>query len=760
MEPNNKRPKKTPAKKTSSKAPAKKRTSTNGGAAAKAEKMPLKQRLSTPEGRKEVLKTCGWWLGMLICVGVIVASILGVILSIYLVNATENDDMMLNLNDIKLSFTTILYAQDEETGDWVEYQRLGSQEGGESRVWVDLGDMNEYLPQAFIAVEDKTFKTHSGVNWKRSFSALINSVTTKIGLPLYSSLQGASTITQQLIKNLTGDEEQDAMRKFREMYRALVLEKKYSKDLILEAYLNVLRLTGQIAGVQAGANTYFGVDVADLTIAQCASIAAITKNPYAYNPYTFPEEHVNRRNHIIELMYEQKMITAEQRDEAQAAPLGLAQSSSSSSSGSRNTWFTDTVIEEVITDLQAEYGYTRAEATSLLYNGGLRIYTTVVPSLQAAMDEVMSDGSLFTGHIHTYTGTVDGQTVTFEEDAQAAMISIKYDGGIAAVAGGAGEKEVDRGLNRAFAPRQTGSSMKPIAAYVLGIEYELITMTSSLVDSPFKEIKDEITGEMKDWPRNYVGEGVYENIGILVNSAIARSLNTIAVKVGNLVGINAMYDFLEGTLGISTLQNADKDLAPLVLGALTEGISPAEMAGAYMMFGNGGVHYEVHSYTTVENASGEVILDNNVTRTQAISEETAYIMLQNLMGVLQPGGTGSGLATNRMASAGKTGTTSDNKDHWFVGLTPYYVTATWWGFDHPDSLVKFSFASHPPTTAWRKVMNTAQAELEWKAFPTSKTVVEMTYCKQSGDIANGACPEQATAYYKPDRIPGQCVEHG
>ncbi|MDL2215772.1 penicillin-binding protein [Ruminococcaceae bacterium OttesenSCG-928-N02] len=722
----------------------------------------MKQRLSTPEGRKEVLKSIGFWLGIMVCVGVMVMSVFGVGLTIYLVRVTENDDMMLNLSDIKLSFTTILYAQDEQTGEWVEYQRLGSQEGGESRVWVDLGDMNEYLPQAFIAVEDQTFYEHDGVNWKRSFSALLNSITTRLGMPLYSSMQGASTITQQLIKNLTGDEEQDAMRKFREMYRAIVLENQYSKDLILEAYLNVLRLTGQIAGVQAGANTYFGVDVLDLSIAQCASLAAITKNPYAYNPYTFPEEHLTRRDYIIGLMYNQGMITLEQRDEARAEPLGLVESTNTGGTGSRNTWFTDTVIEEVVTDLMAEYNYTRAEATSLLYNGGLRIYTTVVPSLQTAMEEVMEEATMFSGHSHTYTVIVDGETVEREEGAQAAMISLTYDGGVAAVAGGIGPKEVDRGLNRAYVPRQTGSSMKPIAAYVLGIEYEYITMSSTFVDSPLMQIRDDKTGQLRDWPANYSQH--YEEIDILVNSAIARSLNTIAVKVGNLVGSSTMYDFLEGTLGITSLVESgptnDKDLAPLVLGALTEGISPAEMAGAYLMFGNGGIHYAIHSYTTVENASGEVILDKTVTRTQAISEETAAIMLKMLQGVLQGGGTGSGLAPRYMAAAGKTGTTSDNKDHWFVGLTPYYVTATWWGFDHPDFLTKFSFATHPPTTAWRAVMNAAQENLEWRAFPVCRSLVELAYCADSGDLAGGACPTHVTGYYRPNKVPGSCILHG
>ncbi len=728
----------------------------------KKDKVPFTKQMSTKEGRSAFFKKALNIIGILFCVGVICGSILAVVIVSYLVKVTANDDRTLNLNEIKLSYTTILYAQEEESGEWVEYQRLGSQEGGENRVWVDLGDMNEYLPLAFIAVEDKTFYDHGGVNWYRSFAALANDILMKLNLPsLFSSRQGASTITQQLIKNLTGDEQQDGMRKLREMYRAMVLEKQYSKDFILEAYLNVLRLTGQIAGVQSGAYNYFGVDVKDLTIAQCASIAAITKNPYAYNPYTFPEDHIERRDYVLWCMFDQGIITEEQYNDALAEELNL-QETTITNTGSRNTWFTDTVIEEVITDLVAQHGYTRAEATTLLYNGGLRIYTTLVPSLQNAMEEVMTEATMFADRTHTYTATVNGASVEIEEEAQACMVSLTYNGGIAAIVGGIGEKEVDRGLNRALVPRQTGSSMKPIAAYVLGIEYQYITMSSAIMDSPLKQIRDEQTGILKDWPQNY--SRTYEEKEVLVSAAIARSLNTIAVKVGQMVGVGTMYDFLEGTLGITSLvpsgaQN-DKDLAPLVLGALTQGISPLEMAGAYMMFGNGGVHYTPHSYTTVENAQGDVILEKNVTRIQAISEETAAIMLRMLTAVLQPGGTGGGLATNNMASAGKTGTTSDNKDHWFVGLTPYYVTATWWGFDHPDVLTKFTYATHPPTTAWRAVMNAAQKDLPWKAFPVCKTLTELTICAESGDLANGACPETRTGYYKQDRVPGSCTLHG
>lgn len=696
-------------------------------------------------------------LGVIVCICVIIGSILAVIISVYLVNATKNDEALLNLNNIKLSFTTILYAKDED-GQYVEYQRLN---GEEHRIWVNLQDMTPYLPQAFIAVEDNTFYKHHGVNWKRSVAAALNEGLGMVGLNLFSNRQGGSTITQQLVKNLTGDEKQDAMRKVREMFRAMVLEKQYSKDLILEAYLNTLRLTGKNAGVESGANVYFGKSVSELSLAECASLAAITKNPSQYNPFTNPEEHLSRRNYILDLMLKQKMISQEEHDAAQAEPLNLADSSASGGTIGTNSYFTDKVINDVITDLISEKGYTKQEATNYLYNGGLRIYTTVVPKLQAAMENEMENGTAFPDRTHMVdvldeNGNKTGQQT--EEHAQAAMISLTYDGGIAACVGGLGEKSGDRILNRATdSVRQVGSAMKPIAAYCLGIDYNYITYSSALLDSPI-QIRDPDTGQMVDWPQNY--NKIWSNTDILVTDAIARSLNTIAVKVGQMVGTRVMYDFVKDTLHVTSLdEKKDVDLSPMVLGGMTHGISPLEMAAAYMMFGNEGKYSTVHSYTSVEDTNGNVVLEKTVTTTQAISPEAATIMNHLLERVLQPGGTGNGLAPNRMSAVGKTGTTSDNKDHWFVGLTPYYVTATWWGYDTPDELIKFSYSTHPPTTAWRNVMNVAQATLPWKGFEYSENVEKLTYCKVSGDLAGPNCTETAEGYYKPEKKPGTCILH-
>ena len=700
-------------------------------------------------------------LTALFCVGVMVMSIVGVAAAAYLIDATKDDDALLNLNNIKLSFTTIIY---DRYGN--EYQRLT---GEEHRIWVNLNDMNPMLPLAFLAVEDDIFEKHSGVNWKRTIGATLNYALDKVGLGFWDTQQGGSTITQQLIKNLTMDDDQDALRKLREIYRALVLEKQYSKEMIMEAYLNTLRLTGQNAGVESGANIYFGKHVDELTLAECASLAAITRNPTAYNPFTNPEAHTARRDYILLLMHEQGYITKEEMEEAIAEPLNLSDGTSSiSQRGELNSYFTDAVIEEVITDLMAAYDMTRAEATDLLYNGGLRINSTVEPTLQAAMEaELIGNvNNAFPQNVSHMVEQRDenGNLVEVEEFPQAAMISLSYDGGIAACVGGLGEKPGDRVFNRAIdAVRPNGSTMKPIGAYALGIDYGFITYSSAFMDSPFQQIRDPQTGVIRDWPRNYSGQ--YAETEVLVYDAIARSLNTIAVKAGDQVGPRAIFDFLEGTLHVDSLVSSgpvnDMDLGPLVLGSLTEGISPAQLAGCYMMFGNGGQFSTIHSYTTVLDSNDNIILEKRIVTTQAISPETAYIMNRALYNVLH-GGTANGLYSRTGPSVGKTGTTSDNKDHWFIGLTPLYVTATWWGYDTQDALT-VNYNSHPPTTAWRNVMDAAQADLtaeEIGNFPTCSTVQRLTFCATSGDLAGPACPEQREGYYAPIRTPGTCIWHG
>lgn len=678
-----------------------------------------------------------------------VASVAAVILSVYLVRVTADDDKFLNLNDTKLSFTSVVYYQDKETGEYKEYQRL---DGEENRVWVDLDDIPLHVQNAFIAVEDKDFYKHHGVNLVRTVAAMINEYTP---IKLFSSKTGASTITQQLVKNLSNDKAgsgiEGALRKIREIFRAFVLEKQYSKEEILEAYLNTLRLSSKWAGVQAGANNYFGKDIRDLTIAEGALLAGITKNPSAYNPYTHLEESVGRRDDILYFMHQQGLITTEEYEAALEEEVVLDDTIHANSNV--NSYFTDMIIDQVIDDMVEQLGYTESDATYALYNKGLKIYSTVDPTVQSAMEDVMlnADG-LFPEKKATYTNA-NNEKVT--QIPQAAMVSVDYNGAIVACVGGLGEKTEDRILNRALAPRQTGSTMKPIGVYAMAMEYQYINYSTALYDDYCWEIEDEKNkGEMRKWPINYgdVNGNKYSLDDIPVVHGIKKSLNTIAIRALMMLGPDVAYDFVKNTLHVSTLSESDIGYPQMGLGGLTYGISPVEMAAAYAIFGNGGKYITPYCYTTVETADGEVLLETKVTTVQAIFEETAYIMNRALRTVLRDsGGTSYGLWTDRMDSVGKTGTSSDDKDHWFIGVTPYYSTAVWWGYDYPQELAWKSYGvGHPPTRAWRDVMNAAQKNLPLKSFNVPSNVITQEFCADTGNLANPNCPIKETGYYTKD----------
>ena len=710
---------------------------------------PKQPKKPKKKSDKPLWKRVAVVLGYLICLGVMVGSAVLVALTMYLVDVTRDDAKDLNLTNLQLSLTSIIYYQDAETGEYEEYQRL---DGSENRIWVDLEDIPQHVIDAYIAVEDKDFYEHHGVDIVGTVAAMVNEYTP---IKLFSSKRGASTITQQLVKNITMDNSgsgiEGAFRKLREIYRAFALEKQYSKDEILEAYLNTLRLSHNWAGVQAGANNYFGKDISELTIAEAASIAGITKNPSVYNPYSYPENNIERRNDILYFMHQQGKISTEDYEAALAEELVLNQEIRSKSFV--NSYFTDMVIDQVIEDLMEKYSISRSEASKMVQEDGLKIYSTVDPTVQSAMEQVMlnepdSKGrTLFPTKENTYK-LKDGTSVT--QTPQAAMVSVDYEGRIVGVVGGIGEKTEDRVLNRAVdSLRQTGSTMKPIGAYGPALEYDYIHFSTALFDDYIQEIEDKNEPEGKrKWPRNY--DGNYTMRLTPACYALAKSWNTIAVRTLMLMGVETSYDFLVNSVGISSLHEKDKDWAPLALGGLSEGISPLEMAAAYAIFGNEGRYIEPYCYTTVEDSDGEVILETKVTSVQALSEDTAYIMNRMLKNVLTYG-TGAGLAPKYMDAVGKTGTATDDKDHWFIGVTPYYSTAVWMGYDNPATL-SVNYGTHAPTTAWRNVMNICQQNLPKKNFAVAKGVEQFNYCPITGNIANANCPDQQVGYYKKSTI--------
>ncbi len=762
-----------------------------------------------PKKGQPVLRFIGRAIVTMFCVGIMLGSALAVGAVYYVVQATANDGDLLNLDNIELSQSSVVMATDRQTGAQVEYAVLRS--SNSHRVWADLEQIPRNLQYAFICTEDKDFYTEPGVNFKRTIGAMINEYI----LPIYSSKQGASTIEQQLIKNLTDDDSssgiQGALRKLREIYRALCLSRAYSKETILEAYLNTISFTGTIQGVQTAANEYFNKDVSQLTLWECATIASITKNPTNYNPYTNPENLINRRNFLMYNMWQQGIITEQEYRDAAAQPLVLAEEDASrNKAASTTSYFTDALFNEVVKDIMVKENVEESVAQKMLYSGGLTIEATVDPKLQRTMEQLMrNEGDAYFPagwHEEEVTSISEDDQQVFNEDGtpktrtaedgtvyyyrnvrtQAAMVTLDYDGNVLAMVGGLGEKTKSLSLNRAYdVTRQTGSVIKPIGAYALGIEYGLVNWSTMLNNSPLYLKQDMIIRDedycrrnglmgmsdkqlkaypnaWRSWPKNY-GNNYGDNTDVPLWNGLARSLNTIAIRVGDLVGANNIFQFAYNTLQLDTLDPTnDVGLAQMVMGSQTRGVTPMALAAAFQIFYDG-QYTTPHLYTRVLDRDGNIYLEDNSTSYQALTPQTAYVMNRLLKNVLYSNvGTAGGRYpnSNGMESFGKTGTASDERDLWFVGGTPYYVTAVWWGYDAPYDMTKTLSKSQAKTrtcvAAWKAFMEQAQADLPYKAFPKSDGVVERSYCTQSGLLASGSCPSTAVGFYRADDLPDVC----
>lgn len=792
---------------------------------------PAPKNKKKPKKRRSIIGMIFSFIGCMLCLCIMAASVGGVLLSMYIVQVTADDGETLDLDNQKNRQTSIIY---DINGN--EYASLSR---NENRIWRELSAMPENLQNAVIAIEDKNFRTEPGINLKGTIGAALNAFT---GNRIWGTNRGASTLEQQLIKNLTGDNEQDNMRKVREIFRALGLDNKYSKETILEAYLNTIPLTGIIHGMEAGSIEYFGKHVEDLTLAECATLASITKNPTKYNPATNPEELIKRRNHVLYEMYTQGYITEAEFNAAKAETVTLTEKTSTTENATRsssNSWFTDALYTQLLSQLQEDLNYTADEAKELIFSGGLRIYSTVDPKVQEGVEKTMyneddlipalwheepvclrdypADSSSWdevqyddaTGLPITKEGyAVYGQEaipVYADEEGttlkrgtstdpdypndttvylcvyekvrtQAAMAIVDYSGNILGIGGGIGEKKYDLGFNRATSPHQTGSTMKPIGAYALALDYKLINYSSQILDSPYysaedkKVLKDQYIGVMspyseaaqsrsdvwRAWPTNYGGVGGQGN-PMLVYDALQQSYNTVAVWVGDMVGVDYLYNFVHDTLECSYINaENDMDLGPLVLGSQSSGLTVVQLAGAYTMF-NTGTFTTPHYYTEITDYQGNMILDNNkyINTTQAISADTAYIMNRMMWNVLHSRkGTAYGKAPDgEMDSVAKTGTTSNYKDYTFAGLTPYYVTAIWWGCDRPtemDTLGKAGRNASPIQYAWKALMENLQADLPVKEFAKGENVVEKHFDTSTGAIiSNGG----SVGYYTEDNLP-------
>lgn len=580
----------------------------------------------------------------------------------------------------------------------------------ENRSIVSLDQIPKNLQNAFIAIEDKRFYKHNGIDPQRIVGSLIEDIKQR------RLAHGASTITQQLIKNVYLTKDKKWKRKVVEMYYALQLERQFTKEQILEAYLNTIGLGGNnISGVQEAALYYFGKDVSELTLAESAVIAGITNLPSAYSPYLNYERSMQRKNLILSEMLKQNMISQAEYDEAIAQEIKLAKVEKEV----ETTYFADMVIKDVISALQEKLGYDKNEAERKLFNGGLKIVATIDTQMQNILEEAFSNPELF---------PKSTEDETWALQPEAAMVIIDNSTGhIKAVMGGRSSK-VRRGLNRATqSPRQPGSAIKPLAVYAPALDNGY-TAGTVIDDSPvtFGNYSPN------NYSRNFNGL-------VTVREAIQSSLNVVAVRIVQDVGIQRSAEYLQN-FGISTVVTSgsrnDMNLPALALGGMTKGIKPVELAAAYTTFPNKGIYTQPVSFTKVLDRHGNVILDNTPEKRRVISEQVAYMMVDIMKGVIR-GGTGGNAALSNMPVAGKTGTTSDLKDAWFAGYTPYYTAAVWIGHDEPKPM-SFTGGSYP-ARLWKAVMQEIHKDLKRKEFEKPDGLVAVSICTESGKRPSELC---------------------
>ncbi len=663
------------------------------------------------------------------------------VMSIYAYSVVHGDAVF-DLNEQKYaqSQTSFIYGYDKNNKE-VELTRL---HGDENRIWVNLEDMSEYLPKAFVSIEDKRFEKHNGVDWIRTAGVIVK--------PQNLGKQGGSTITQQLIKNLTDEKQVTVARKFNEILSALNLERYFEKDDILEAYLNTIYLSEGCYGVKTAAEEYFGKDVKDLNIAECACIAGITQFPTKYDPLINTEENKTRQKQVLGAMLEEGAITQEQYDEAINYKLIFTNSKeykgsqvSSNVDGSKtnviDSWYIDYVIRTVIDDL-IENGYTKRKAQALVYGGGLKIYTAIDFDVQDALETVY-----------------ENRKGVYEENSQSAMVVMDYKGRVLGIVGGLGKKDNVMGFNRAVdAKRQPGSAFKPLAVYAPALEKSLkdpnfdFYWSTLIKDAPTEDIK--VDG--KPWPTNEGGG--YSSKKLTIQSGIARSLNTISARTLLQVGLDYSYNFLTEKFHISSMIDQDCAPAPLATGALTNGASVLDITAAYQAFGNGGKYYYPYCYYKVTDFQGNTILEStpDTTNEQALSESTAWIM-NKLLQTVMTSGTGTTYKISGVQCIGKTGTTTGSVDRYFVGGTPEYIAAVWYGFDQQKEVRQ---TPNPSGILWKNVMNEIYSSkgINKKEFPDYDGITRRAYDSSNGLLANYSSGNYG--WYDKNNLPGYSKSTG
>ena len=697
---------------------------------------------------------------IMVFIGIITGSIVVSVMALYVFNALEDAPIVdLSNVEVNLNNTSYIYVTDPDTQEQTVVKELYS---GQNREWVSYSEIPQTLIDVTVAAEDKRFREHHGVDWLRTIRSTLGYFGGS------SRIQGGSTITQQVIKNLTGNDEVTPERKVQEIFTALKLEKNYSKEQILETYLNVAFFSNQCYGIQSASKLYFNKDISELNVAEAATLIAITNAPTRYNPLrenpnedygwgTGMEENKERRDYILGEMLDAGMLTQSEYEEwinyeVQLAPREEVQSTSDGLTALTD-WHTDQVIEDVITDLQEEYNYTRAYATNMVYSGGYRIYSTMDPDIQQSLEDSYANPDTF-------------PALNNSEYPETAAIVIAPDGSVKGMIGG-NEKTSNRLFNRAAqSQRHPGSAMKPISAYLNAFERDLITWSTTFVDEPLTLTEN---GETFEWPVNYTNSYTHEPM--TVQYAVQQSTNTVPAQIVNILTPQVCYDTLKNKFQISTLQEADAtSLSAMALGGMTTGMTPEELVGCYQIFVTGGMYVKPYTYTHVTDMEGNVILEKDTTQVRVISEETATVLNRLLQTVVSRGTGAQANIQNQtgIVTAGKTGSSTgvkyvngvqvdfDNPDLWFIGFTPYYIGGVWMGYDIQEEIY---YSTYPTPILWKNLMLPIHEGLEAADFTYSENVQALQYCTESGDLATENCPSTATGWYKETYIPSSCILH-
>ena len=720
-------------------------------------------------------------------------------------------DSVPDIHDIDATPTgylsTVLDNQGNETATLVA--------SGSNRVYVTIDEIPLDLQHAFVAIEDARFYEHNGID----ITGIVRAGITGITSGRFS--QGASTITQQLLKNnvftdwTSESSFADKMeRKIQEQYLAIQLEKVEDKDWILENYLNTINLGQNTLGVQAASQRYFNKDVSELTLSECAVIAGITQNPSRYNPVSNPDANAERRTKVLNNMLDQGYIDQTAYDTAMADNVydRIQIVDSETASDNINSYFVDALTEQVIDDLMEVKGYTETQAYKALYEGGLTIYSTQDPSIQQICDEEVNNADNYgseTKYSCSYRLTIqkadgtyqnyseqtmlsyyqsknskynidfdskeavdaaieqykadimedgdtivpNGESITYTMQPQASMTVIDQSTGeVKAIVGGRGDKTANKTLNRATdTKRQPGSTFKILSAYAPALDIGGMTLASVQDDAPYTYSNAAHT-PVNNYDKSYRGFTT-------IREGITYSINIVAVKTLTDIGVDIGYEYLQN-FGFSTLCDSDRTQA-LALGGITNGVTNLELTAAYATIANGGTYTKPRFYTKILDHDGNVLIDNTP-QTHTVLKETTAWLLTNAMEDVLTNGTGRPAHFNGMPQAGKSGTTSSDRDALFAGYTPYYTCVVWGGYDDNAEL---SYTTYPKTL-WKSVMGRIHENLDYKDFDKPDGITTATVCKKSGKLAvAGLCDSDPrgsmveSEYFASGTVPKDYCDH-